>query len=432
LTALVGTGVWIIGFGASLSPAGPPALPLAAVLEANGCVPAAGWMVGDRASYASYQSNPLQTSPPAAWPDWKGHEIAGGDVPPVRTVSDPYPNFHGLAIDVENDRVVMSDSNRHGLLVYDRAAATASQDAVATPLSWVRGPATGMMFVSGVAIDPARKEMHTVDNDIGDRLVTFSYDATGNVAPKRMLIVPHQAWGLALDVKRNEIAVTVESSNMIAIFDRDAEGEAKARRIIRGVSTRMADPHGIAFDPVNDEYVVVNHGNRSAGAIGGVGGRADAVVARPAFEEPSIMVFAAAAGGDVAPVRVIQGNGTGLNWPMGVAVSGDEIAVGNHADNSVLVFSRTAQGNAAPIRRIKGGRTGLDEPISVAFDAKRNELWVTNYNDHSALVFDARANGDVAPLRTLRNGPRGAPVVGFGNAGAVAYDSKRQEILVPN
>jgi hypothetical protein len=32
----------------------------------------------------------------------------------------------------------------------------------------------------------------------------------------------------------------------------------------------------------------------------------------------------------------------------------------------------------------------------------------------------------------VRNAPIGTPSVGFGNPGAVAYDSKRDEILVPN
>jgi hypothetical protein len=32
----------------------------------------------------------------------------------------------------------------------------------------------------------------------------------------------------------------------------------------------------------------------------------------------------------------------------------------------------------------------------------------------------------------LRNAPAGSPTVGLGNPGAVAYDPKRDEILVPN
>jgi hypothetical protein len=70
--------------------------------------------------------------------------------------------------------------------------------------------------------------------------------------------------------------------------------------------------------------------------------------------------------------------------------------------------------------------------MGVAIDNKNDEIWVTNYGDHTALVFTRTAAGNVAPRRIVRNAPAGTPSVGFGNPGAVAYDSKRDEILVPN
>jgi hypothetical protein len=38
----------------------------------------------------------------------------------------------------------------------------------------------------------------------------------------------------------------------------------------------------------------------------------------------------------------------------------------------------------------------------------------------------------VPPLRTIRSAPADKLALAIGNPGAVAYDSKRQEILVPN
>ena len=76
--------------------------------------------------------------------------------------------------------------------------------------------------------------------------------------------------------------------------------------------------------------------------------------------------------------------------------------------------------------------TKIAGPMGVAYDLKNNEIWVANYGDHTALVFPITATGNVAPKRILRNAPAGSPTVGFGNPGAVAYDSKRDEILVPN
>jgi len=52
--------------------------------------------------------------------------------------------------------------------------------------------------------------------------------------------------------------------------------------------------------------------------------------------------------------------------------------------------------------------------------------------NHSATVYSAQASGDVAPLRTIRSAPLGMRALAIGNPGAVGYDSKREEILVPN
>src|SRR5205807_1413729 len=130
---------------------------------------------------------------PESWPPgWDAATIAGGDVAPSRVVSDPYPTLHSVVVDPEHNRVFVSDPNRHALWSYDRRAASKGSEAV-RPLTGIRGPATGMMFVAAVTVDPAAQEVYTVDNDIGDRLMVFPYDASGNVRPKRVLQVPHQA-----------------------------------------------------------------------------------------------------------------------------------------------------------------------------------------------------------------------------------------------
>src|SRR5437868_6946342 len=59
--------------------------------------------------------------------DWPP-EALGGVIPPIRSVSDPFPTFDGIALDSENNRVIFSDENRHSLLVYDRTAGGASAE----------------------------------------------------------------------------------------------------------------------------------------------------------------------------------------------------------------------------------------------------------------------------------------------------------------
>jgi DNA-binding beta-propeller fold protein YncE len=119
---------------------------------------------------------------------------------------------------------------------------------------------------------------------------------------------------------------------------------------------------------------------------------------------------------------------------MGIDVDNEheEIAVANNGDNSVLIFRRSAQGDAVPVRIIRGARTGIVSPMGVAIDAKNDEIWVANYGDHTAAVFSRTATGNAAPKRIVRNAPAGTPTGGFGNPYAVAYDSKRDQLLVPN
>ena len=404
-------------------------------------------LLADESLYALERANGCLDEPaasvPQAWPDWAAAHIAGGDVAPSRVVSDPYPTLHSVAVDAEHDVVVMSDPNRHALWTYPRTAASNGSEPV-TALTGIRGPSTGMMFIAAVAVDPTAREIYTVDNDIGDRLMVFPYDADGNVKPRRVLSVPHQAWGVSINAARKEIAVSVEGPREIVVYAQGASGTDRPLRMIRGPRTGLGDPHGVVFDGVNNEIVVANHGNQNGrqtapGSVTGGGRRAagetaDTPIVGGRFDEPSITVYPGEATGDVAPVRRIQGAKTGLNWPMAISVdtTHNEIAVANSGDSSVRVFGRAANGDAAPVRVIRGARTGIHGPMGVTIDTKNDELWVANYGDHTALVFARTASGDIAPKRIVRNAPAGSPTVGFGNPGAVAYDSKRDEILVPN
>jgi DNA-binding beta-propeller fold protein YncE len=369
----------------------------------------------------------------------------GGDLPPVRMVVDPYPSYNGIAVDTTNDLVMMSDTNRKSLLVYGRTAGSATSRQAAAPLQQIMGPETGVGFAAGVAMDPVHRELFTVNNDVEDRLVVFDYDARGNVKPKRLLYVPHQSWGIGFAPKRDVIALSVQTPNMFVVFKRDAKKFDAPLRSVRGPKTQMADPHGIYFDETHNEVVVANHGNfRPTELITSytaydaresrqerTGNKFDEN-ARGRFLPSSITVFDGDAQGDAAPLRVIQGALTQIDWPMGVAVDeiNNEIIVANNGDNSILVFPRTAAGDVAPARIIRGPLTGVKGPMGVA--VAKDEIYVANFGDHTALVFPRLATGNVRPRRVIRNAPAGKETSGFGNPYAVAYDTKRQEILVPN
>lgn len=360
----------------------------------------------------------------------------GGFIPPARSVYDPFPTFDGIAVDTENDRVILSDENRHSLLVYDRTAGSFSND-VTEPVQTIFGPKTDLGYIAGVEVDPKRTEFYTLNNDGSDKLVVFSYGDHGNVAPKRTLTTPHQSWDVALAAARDEMAVSVQQAHAISIFRRSATGRDAPIRTIRGLSTALQDPHGLYVDETHNEIIVANHGNwaqiRPYTAYDPLATNVGDF--RPgAFHPPSIVVHAADANGDVPPLRVIKGELTGLNWPMGIDVDlkHEEVAVANYGDNSIRIFRRGDTGNAQPFRVIRGAATQIIGPVSVAIDAKNDELWVANYGDHTAVVFARTANGNAKPKRIVRNAPANTPTCGFTNASAAAYDSKRDVILVPN
>jgi DNA-binding beta-propeller fold protein YncE len=391
-----------------------------------------------QASIAAYQSSQRAGSAPAQPAEgsprgWPGKGTIGGNLPPTAAVLDPWPTYDGLAVDGENGVVAMSDENRHGLLIYDRTMGGDSPN-VTEPRGRIIGPSVRLGFVAGVAMNPKRREVMTTNND-GGGLEVFSYDANGDTKPLRSLAVPHQSWGLSLDVERDELAVTSQQYQGISIYGSEDSGVVRPKRTIRGMTTRLEDPHGVFLDGARDEVFAANHGNWTE--MRSYAGDEPAFPGKyipGRFEPSSIRVYKASASGDVAPIRSIQGKRTQLAWPMGITVDKprNELLVANYGSSSILIFPISAGGDVAPARVIGGPHTGIVGPIGVAVDARHNEIWVANYGDHTAVVFDRLAAGDVAPKRVIRNAPAGTPTTGFTNAASAAYDPKRQELLVPN
>ncbi len=130
------------------------------------------------------------------------------------------------------------------------------------------GPDTGIGFVAGVAMDPAHRELFTVNNDVEDRMVVFDYDARGNIKPKRLLYVPHQSWGIAFAPKRDELALVGADAEHVSSCS-SATRRSSTRRSARcaAAHTEMADPHGIYFDETHNEVFVANHGNFRPGEL---------------------------------------------------------------------------------------------------------------------------------------------------------------------
>ncbi|MSO19536.1 MAG: hypothetical protein EXQ56_03595 [Acidobacteria bacterium] len=379
--------------------------------------------------------------------------INRGDLKPVRMIKDPYAAYSAVAVDPVNNEVVMTDENLFQILVYDRLANTPPNAKMTEPKRILSGEKTKIEFQCGLYIDPKNGDIYAVNNDTVDTLVIFSRQAKGNVPADRELRTPHGTFGVAVDEAAEEMYLSTQHDNTVTVFKKYATGEESPIRLLQGDKTQLADPHGLAIDVKNNLMFVSNHGSFHQKEVGGaasvtyIGGLAtDAAAAKKNWPvgaqaagsgkslPPSITIYPLKASGDTPPLRVIQGPKTQMNWPTGLA-SDDakgEIYVANDMGNSILVFNNTDSGDVAPKRVLTGPKTMIKNPTGLWLDQKNNELWVANFGNHAATVYPIGAAGDTAPLRMIRSGPMDEPSLGIGNPHPVAYDTKREEILVPN
>ncbi len=346
------------------------------------------------------------------------------DRPPARLIRDSYATYSAVAVDLHSNEVFLEDENLFGIKVFNRTDNTPPGAKATEPKRTLGGLQTKLEFNCGLYIDPNSGDVYSVNNDTIDRTVVFPRDAKGNARPMRELHTPHGSFGIAVDEDLQELYLTVQHTNAVVVYRKMAQGEEKPLRTLRGIQTHLEDPHGIALDKKNGWIFVSNHGNVRDPKVPG-SGRSD---------PPSVSVYPLKASGDTAPVRIIQGPQTQLNWPAAMFMDAErgELYVANDAGDSILVFRATDSGDAAPLRAIQGAHTQIKFPTGVFLDTKNDELWVSNMGNHRATVYPRTANGDVAPKRQIRSAPQEKLALAIGNPGAVGYDSKREQILVPN
>jgi DNA-binding beta-propeller fold protein YncE len=364
---------------------------------------------------------------------------------PERVIRDPDAAFSAVAVDTSHNEVVMTDENRFNILIYDRGTNT-RPTSVSDPKRLIGGLNTKIEFQCGLYIDPANGDIYAVNNDTVDSLVIFSRQAIGDVKPDRELHTPHGTFGIAVDEQTKELFLSVQHDNALVVYNKSAAGSEAPLRVVQGSHTGLADPHGLALDEKKKLLFVANHGSYHEVAPPPPGqrrrndepgfplSRDDAVPGSGKFVGPSISIYAEDAKGDAAPLRVIQGPKTQMDWPTGLALNPErnELFVANDGGSSILVFDASASGDVAPLRILKGPKSLVSNPTGVFFDEKNQELWVANFGNHTSTVYNPAAAGDAAPLRVVRSAKATDATPGMGNPHPIAYDTKRQQLLVPN
>jgi len=393
--------------------------------------------------FAQQTARPTQAAPGAA------RQTIRLQRPPVRVVKDPYSSFGAVALDLARNEIVVQDQNLAQVTVYGRTDNTPPQATLTEPKRTIGGSNTKIQHNCGVYVDPETGDIYSINGDVTHWLTVWSREKKGNVPAGRELATPHRTFAIAVDEQAQEMFITTQHPPSVLVWRKTAKGNDAPLRILEGDHTRLAEAQGIAVDSENQLLYVANQGAasrlnnnmawsrtwRPGAATWEITDRVlDFVPGSGEFRAPSINVYPLKASGDTAPLRVIQGPQSRLNWPQQIAldVENQELYVTGPVTDEILVFRAGDNGNAAPIRVLKGARTGLKHPYSVFVDNKNNEMVVSNFGNHSATVYRRTASGDTPPIRTIRGAPADAPASMFGNIGAMTYDTRRNEFLIFN
>lgn len=166
---------------------------------------------------------------------------ADGNARPIRTIQGPNTKLHqivGIAVDTVRDRIAVSTYSRTGgvtgLLIFDRKA-----EGDAAPLGVITGPKTGIHRLRQIALDP-------VTGNIYAACINNEYLPPYNVDKPRE--------GLAVDAEVPS-PWSAGKEGFIGVWNVADNGDVPPRAVVRGRSTGIVHPAGVAFNATDGEVI---------------------------------------------------------------------------------------------------------------------------------------------------------------------------------
>lgn len=378
----------------------------------------------DSSRLVSVQQLPDSFNDPCSW---EPSAPAAPDGEPVGSASpeeqalfanlqrDPYPVLKA-AVQGRGGKVPRAEEE-------EREAAEARAHGARSPVRTIRDTAP---TYSAVAVDASSNEVILQDNNLWeyqvfDRLAPMPAGPNDITPPKRTVrgdktLIQFNN-GLYVDPEGDIFSVESDTGDRMVRFPLDANGDVPPKAVLH-------TPHRV--------YNLAGAESRQ---------EIFATVEYP----PEVAVYRKDASGEDQPLRVLQGDATGLDAPHGIAVDEKDQLLfvntwGHHSDVSVAgtgkwfppaikVYPLTASGDTIPLRVITGDKTELDWPAAMKFDPDSGALYIANDIGQSVLVFAgaASAQGDVAPSRVIHG-----PSTRLRNPTGVALDLKNKELWVSN
>ena len=219
---------------------------------------------------------------------------ARGETAPIRVIQGPKTQMirpHTVTVDPVNNEIIVGDRSARALMVYSR---TANGDVA--PLRVIQGDKTQLLDLVGVAVDYKRNVLIASNTDrVSDRTGLFFYNRTdnGNVAPIRFVGGPKsgiiRTWQIEANSDLGKVYVAAINNDYLApyrlekardgldpnidipgpwntdkhvgfigVWDTLDNGDVPPQTQIKGYSTLVAHPGGVAINVKDSEIYVTD------------------------------------------------------------------------------------------------------------------------------------------------------------------------------